>query len=477
MRYRQGLKAAACMALACSFLTAHAELAWAGNAIATLAPTTNDSALRIATDAYIFGYPLVTMEMTRRVMTNVVAPNGKLAPMGQFANLRNYPSASDKEVTAPNADTLYSLAWLNLSQEPYILSIPNADGRYYLMPMLDGWTTVFQDPGARTTGTKAQTYAISGPGWHGTLPAGVKQYKSATYLVWILGRAYCQGTPEDYTQVHNFQDQLSLTPLSAYGKPYKPLAGVTDPTVDMKTPVRDQVDHLDTTSYFKMLATLMKENPPTKEDAPYVSKFATIGIVPGQDFDLSKASASLGQDLAAVPKQAQREIIELLQKGGTVDDGWSYFKKTGVYGTDYLQRALVTAVGLGANRPADAIYPVSTVDADGQPYNGASNYIMHFDKGKTPPVNGFWSLTMYDGNYFFVPNVLNRYDVSERSPFKYNEDGSLDIYIQKESPGKDKESNWLPAPADKFVLMLRMYWPKEAVIDGQYHAPPVKRVS
>src|SRR5262249_32346217 len=173
---------------------------------------------KIGVEVYIYGYPLVTMEMTRRVMTNVAEPNGKLAPMGQFANLRSYPSPADKEVTAPNADTLYSLAWLDLRKEPYIFSIPDADGRYFLMPMLDGWTDVFQVPGTRTTGTKAQKYAITGPGWKEVkLPEGVTQYQSPTNLVWILGRTYCTGTLEDYKKVHEFQDKLSLVPLSQYG--------------------------------------------------------------------------------------------------------------------------------------------------------------------------------------------------------------------------------------------------------------------
>src|SRR5215468_634745 len=185
-------------------------------------------ALAIGTDAYIYGYPLVTMEMTRRVMTNVTTAGDKYAPVGQFALMREYPTAADRDVTAPNADMLYSLAWLDLSREPYIISIPDAHGRYYLMPMLDAWTTVFQVPGTRTTGTKAQRYAITGPGWKGTLPAGVSEYKSPTNLVWILGRTYCTGTPEDYKKVHEFQDGLSLVPLTAYGKSFRHRPGHVD---------------------------------------------------------------------------------------------------------------------------------------------------------------------------------------------------------------------------------------------------------
>jgi hypothetical protein len=435
-----------------------------------------EDAKAIVVEAYIYGYPLVTMEMTRRVMTNVAEPTGKLAPMGQFAKLRTYPSPADKEVTAPNADTLYTLAWLDLSEGPWVLTIPNASGRYYLMPMLDGWTTVFQVPGTRTTGTEAQRYGITGPGWSGTLPEGVMQYRSSTNMVWILGRIYCTGTPEDYLAVHTMQDAISLVPLSAYSKPYTPPPGKVDPTLDMKTPVRDQVNRMDAGAYFNLLASLMKNNPPTKEDAPVVARMAKIGLVPGQDFDISKLDPAAATSLHDVPKVAFEKIMAHFKEAGVQENGWTFSLKTGVYGTDYLQRALITAIGLGANRPQDAVYPTSEVDADGHPYDGAKKYVMHFDKGETPPVHGFWSLTMYDSDYFFVPNPLNRYTLSSRNTFKYNEDGSLDFYIQNESPGAEKEANWLPSPPGKFILMLRFYWPKDAVLDGSWRVPAVKQV-
>src|SRR5215471_10847880 len=194
-----------------------------------------------AVEAYIYAYPLVTMEITRRVSTNVEKPEGSHAPMGQFARLRNYPAVDDHTVTAPNADTLYTVAWLDVSKEPWVVSIPDMKDRFFLFPMLDGWTNVFQDPGKRTTGTKAQKYAITGPGWTGTLPNGVTEYKSPTAMVWVLGRIYCTGTPEDYKAVHALQDQVTAVPLSAYGKKYTPEAGKVDPGVDTKTSVRDQV--------------------------------------------------------------------------------------------------------------------------------------------------------------------------------------------------------------------------------------------
>jgi hypothetical protein len=410
----------------------------------------------LATDAYIFGYPLVTMEMTRRVITNVAEPVGTRAPMGQIIKLRHYPDASFRDVTAPNADTLYTTAFFDVGQEPWVFSIPDMKGRYFLMPMLDGWTNVFEVPGKRTTGTGAQTYAITGPGWKGSLPAGVKEYKSPTNIVWLLGRIYCTGTPEDYAAVHKLQDECKLVPLSSYGKPYTPPAGKVDSSIDMKMSVRDQVNRMDAVSYFTLLCELMKSNPPAAADAPYLARFARIGIVPGQSFDASKLKADF---VKRVPEVGFDRIMLQFKINKAIKDenGWAFTTKTGIYGTDYLMRALITAIGLGANRPQDAVYPTSKADAEGRKYNGANKYVMRLPKGHLPPVEGFWSLTMYDGQYFFVNNPLNRYSISPRQNLKTNPDGSTDIYIQKDSPGKDKESNWLPAPPDDFILMLRMY--------------------
>lgn len=441
-------------------------------------------ALAIATEAYVYAYPLVTMEMTRRVMTNVESASETRAPMGQLIKARNYPPASYRDVTAPNADTLYVSGWVNVDKEPWILSIPDMKGRYFLFPMLDGWTDVFQVPGARTTGTKAQKYAITGPNWKGTLPEGVTEYKSPTALAWIIGRIYCTGTPEDYKAVHALQDQITLVPLSSYGKPYTPEAGKVDPAIDMKTAVREQVNALDSASYFKLFAELLKTNPPNAEDAAAVAKFAKIGIVPGQDFDPAKLDPAIMKGVAAAPKPAQELIMGWIKAGMASGDwkdenGWVYTTKAGQYGTSYLQRALLTAIGLGANRPQDAIYPVSEGPDLVEKYSGEKKYVMHFEKGQFPPVKGFWSLTMYDKDYFFVENPLNRQTLSQRNKFKTNADGSVDLYIQNESPGKDKEANWLPAPKGQFILMLRLYWPEEkapSIIDGSWKIPQVKEV-
>ena len=310
----------------------------------------------------------------------------------------------------------------------------------------------------------------------------MKQYISPTSIVWLLGRIYCTGTPEDYAAVHKLQDEVKLYPLSAHGREWTPPPGKVDPKIDMKTAVRDQVNDMDAVEYFTLLADLLKRNPPYEADAPMLARLAGIGIVPGQDFDKSKFDPAFAKRVPQVG--FARTMLHFKFSDGDIKDidGWGFTTKTGIYGTNYVQRALITAIGLGANRPQDAIYPTSKKADSGlirRAYNGSEKYVLTFKKGQTPPVSGFWSLTMYDENYFFIDNPLNRYSISARQPLKANDDGSIDLLIQHESPGADKESNWLPAPKDKFILMMRLYWPNESnpsIIDGSWSIPPVKKV-
>jgi hypothetical protein len=429
---------------------------------------------RAASDAYVYGYPLVTMEMTRRLLTNVAQVEGTRGPMGQVIKMRAYPDASFRDVTAPNADTLYTTSFFDVGDEPWVLSVPDMKGRYFLLPFLDGWTNVFSVPGSRTTGTQAQTFAITGPGWSGVVPEGLTQLKSPTAIVWHLGRIYCTGTPEDYAEVHALQDAFKLQPLSTWGKDYTPPDGKVDPAIDMKKPVRDQVNGLSTVEFFTLLADLMKRNPPAPADAPALERFKAIGLIPGQGFD-GKALDSRWDRLLP---QLSYDRIMLHAMSLKRENGWLFTTKTGLYATNYLQRAFITAVGLGANRPQDAVYPMSQRASLLEAYEGENTYTLRFEKGQLPPVRGFWSLTMYDEQVFFVANPINRYSMSLRTNPKFESDGSLVILIQNENPGPDKEANWLPAPKGKFHLMLRLYWPDEnepSILDGSWVVPAVKR--
>jgi hypothetical protein len=461
--------------VAFAFLAAGLAVTVAAPAVRAEEAVTEEEAFRIGVRAYVYGYPLVTMDMTRRVMTNVAEPKGSQAQVGRIVNMREYPTAAFRDVTAPNADTLYSSAWIDLSAEPYVFSHPDMRDRYFLFPFLDGWTNVIASPGSRTTGGKAQAFALTGPNWKGKLPDGLKEIKSPTNLVWLIGRTYCTGTPEDYKAVHALQDQYKLVPLSAYGKAYTPPAGKVDPQIDMKTPVRDQVNKMDAAAYFKLLAQLMKDNPPAPADAPLIAELAKVGIVPGKDFDPGKLDPAVARGLARGHKAGLEQIVGEIPHLGQRVNGWQ-FSLTGDYGTRYLFRAAIAFAGLGANLSKDAIYPVADMDSQGKRLNGANKYTVTFARGQMPPVKGFWSLTMYDAGYFFVANPLNRYNLSERNKLTANPDGSVTLYVQKDSPGKEKEANWLPAPEGDFVLMLRLYWPDESALDGKWQPPVVKPV-
>ena len=230
-------------------------------ALARADVSSQESVLSAAIDAYIYGYPLAIMDTTRRQLTNVATAGPARVPMDQLRRFRSYPAADDHSVPAPNADTLYTDAWLDVSKEPMVLTIPDMDDRYFMMPMLSGWTDVFQVPGTRTTGQRPQKYVITGPGWSGALPAGLTEYKSPTGIIWLLGRIYCTGTPEDYAKVHALQDEISLVPLSQYGKPYTPQPASVDPGIDMKTPPVTQVNALSVEGYFTLPCKADEDQP------------------------------------------------------------------------------------------------------------------------------------------------------------------------------------------------------------------------
>ncbi len=436
-----------------------------------------DQACQLGIEAYIYGYPLVLMDVTKALATTVAAPQGMKAPLNQFAHLSAFPDASFTDVVSPNADTLYSAAMLDLSLEPIILSLPDTAGRYYLMPMLDAWTNVFASPGKRTTGTGKGDFAVVAPAWTGELPNGVQKIQSPTCLVWIIGRTQTNGKA-DYQAVHAIQAQYQLTPLSQWGKPYQPPTNVPVAAgIDTQTPPVEQVKKMDAATFFSRMCALMKDNSPAAADIDTLKKWAVIGIVPGEDF-IPSLDAAVVQGLERSVKAGYEQVVaDGTSPKAEVKNNWLMTYDLGSYGTDYRHRAGVAWVGLGANLPEDAIYPMTRVDGDGKPLSGEHRYVMHFDKEQLPPVNAFWSLTMYNNRQFFVDNPLDRYAIGDRDNLSFNLDGSLDIYVQSESPGQDKQSNWLPSPPDGFNLIMRLYWPKPEVLDGSWSPPTVTRVS
>jgi hypothetical protein len=443
----------------------------------TLNVLTDEQARAIGVDAYLYFYSLITMDITRKQSTNIEPGKefGK-GPMNTFVSIPAYPPADLKVVVRINFDTLYSIAWLDLTKEPLIVSAPDTGGRYYLLPMLDMWTDVFASPGWRTTGTQAANSLVTPPGWNGTLPSGFTRISAPTPYVWIIGRTQTNG-PQDYAEVHKIQAGFRVTAYSDWGKTPRPVEVKVDPTVDMKTPPKTQVDTMPAGKYFAYAADLLKLHPPHITDEPIIARMKSIGIEPGKSFDMSALDAAVREVLESVPEDAQKLMAWKVPTVARVANGWSMNTDTmGVYGNYYLKRAIVTQLGLGANLPEDAIYPLNLGDGNGKPLDGANKYTIHFDKEATPPVNAFWSITLYDADGFQVGNMLNRFAVSSWMPFKYNADGSLDLYFQNESPGKDNEANWLPAPRAPFNLTMRLYSPRPEALTGKWSPSPIKKV-
>ena len=445
--------------------------AWALN---QLAPSAREIR-SIAERAYTFAYPMVLMEYTRR---NAVEHGslGSIAETNRFNHVQAFPDAQFRNVVRPNADTLYSSAWLDLSKEPLILHVPDTHDRYYLMQFMDAWTETFRIPGKRTTGTAEGWFAIAGPGWKGKLPDRARRIDAPTNMVWLLGRTQTNG-PGDYEKVHAIQRGYVLMPLSLY--PDGPPAATPRRAAPAKLTPPMQVERLTPTEFFNTFVHLLTANPPHKGDEPMMKELARIGLVPGKPF----RPESLGAEGAKAVDEGAQAAIKLLASldgsgGQPGKTGWTGGEmKAGRYGNDYATRARVARIGLGANPPEEAVYMHCHQDSEGHPLEGSNQYRIHFDKNRTPPVRAFWSVTMYSPDGYFIPNPINRFAIGDRDSLKLNPDGSLDLYIQREPPGGARNSNWLPAPPAKFNLSLRMYWPKDDVLTGKWIPPPVSRLS
>jgi hypothetical protein len=441
------------------------------------AQLTEEAAEDAAVDGYVFGYPLVLMEATRRVATAVPAPDRFRAPVNQFNDSVEFPDASFTDVVSPNVDTLYSIAWLDLSAEPIVLSLPDTGDRYYVMQMLDAWTNVFAAPGTRTTGNHAGDYAITGPGYRGDLPHGLSRIPSPTNMVWIIGRTQTNGRA-DYAAVRALKAQYRLIPLSAWGKPYVPPAeALVDPSIGSATSPPDHVAKMSAQEFFASLARLMKENPPAPEDAPMLARLGRIGVGPTAPFDPSRLAPGVEEAIERGVATARTQLAAGAQASfGESVNGWDVSMHLGRYGTDYAFRAGVALLGLGANLPEDAVYPLATVDAGGRSLTGSSRYRIHFEPGHLPPVDAFWSLTLYDEHQHLVANPIDRYALGDRDDLLFDADGGLTLYVQHESPGGELERNWLPAPEGSFNLALRLYQPRRAILEGRWQPPAVQPV-
>jgi hypothetical protein len=456
-----------------------AALGWSATNAGAVPQTpslSDDETSDIAAEAYVYAYPLVLMEMTRRVMTNVAHPTKRGAPVNQFYHMRSVPDASFTDVVRPNADTLYSSMWFDVEKEPLIISVPDSEARYYLMPMLDMWTDVFASPGKRTTGTRAQSFAIVGPEWKGALPDGVRKIRAPTVQGWLIGRTQVNGKL-DYPAVHNFQDEITAVPLSAYGKNYTPPEGKVDTSLDMSAPA-EQVAKMSPQEFFEVFTEAVKKNPPHANDYPMLARLQRIGIVPGKPFDFVGAPPEVQAALKAAPEAAKARIDEAVARGSRIVNGWAMpVDPIGTYGTDYAKRAGIARYGLGANTLEDAFYPSTGGKLSDAPLDSDRRYVIRFPRGRLPPARAFWSVSVYDDRQLFPANPLSRFALGDRDPLVFNPDGSLDLYLQRQSPGPEREANWLPTPGEGyFSVTMRLYWPKPEATDGTWKPPEVTAV-
>ena len=434
-------------------------------------------ATALAREAFVFGLPLVYIALQIDTSTNVATPVGARAPLNQFAHFRKLPDASDQVVVGLNVDTLYSLASIDLSVGPLVLSMPEMGDRYWLMQLIDAWNNVPAVPGSRTRGGRGGDFAIVGPGWAGKVPDGVSELRMPTTLGVIAGRTYVSG-PTDYAAVHALQDRYRLVPLDAWGTDWTPPADVpVQPGVDTRTPVPRQVLTMTPETFFSRLNALLAANPPDPADAPVMERIAGLGVAPGAEFPWAGFDPDVQHAITEGVEAGQLDLHAQQGHLGDYANGWQITLDMGRYGTRYAYRAAWTFFGVGGNLIEDACYPLASIDGTGEPLDSARRYTLHFDHDQLPPVNAFWSLTMYDPDSYLVPNPVDRYALGDRSGLSYEDDGSLTLTLQSERPEASPEANWLPTPPKgAFKVALRLYSPKPEVASGSWQPPALTRI-
>ena len=425
----------------------------------------------LGAEGYLFGFPLVVMDVTRA--------NAALAigPANQLRRVRQFPDARFRDVVRPNVDTLYTTAFLDMAQGPWVFEMAPNDRRYEVMPFMDAWTNVFASPGTRTSGPGGGRYLLAGALWQGTVPAGMALLRAPTRMVWLIGRTQTNGVA-DYAAVHQLQDGLTLRSLADVqsGRSVDAAAGATPPPLQpgAAPPPIVQMRAMDVQTFFTRLAQLMVDNPPAAADAPMLRKLARLGVAPGQPPQwglLDQSAVALGRWIA------DRKVAQVLQERPRLRGWITPPGILGNYGTDYNIRAGVAMIGLGANLPADATYPSASVDSRGKQLEGSRHYRLHFDKGALPPVKAFWSITAYGPDDFFIDNPLHRHALGDRDPLVYHPDGSLDLWIQADAPAPERRANWLPVRSGQaFMLNARLYWPQPAALDGSWGMPGIEPV-
>ncbi|BBH17693.1 hypothetical protein Back2_19800 [Nocardioides baekrokdamisoli] len=436
------------------------------------------AAEQIGIDAYTYGIAPMEFLHQRQQQTSVTVPNDLSdAPLNQFGSARNLATADPNHqvFVQPNTDTLYTMAHLSLSAQPLVLRVPAvARNRYYVLQFLDPCTNVFAYVGTRVTGTGAGTYLIAGPRWRGAVPRGATLIRAPYDRIWIAGRTLVNGAA-DLPTVHRIQDGFRLIPLSGWlrqGTAWRPAAPRTVITRHASVPRPVGL------RFFDILGDVLRQSPPPAADGAVLAELRKVGIGAGLHPSTEKLSPAIKAGLAAAGNEGRARLSDGRTTYGVpsvlAHHGWFVPPAdTGAFGTDYTWRALVAVFGLAANRPAEAVYVVGTTDQFSKKLDGSRSYRIHFAAGALPPARYFWSLTMYDANYYLVPNRLHRYALGNRSPLHYNADGSLDLFLGATAPA-GHEANWLPSPASGALeVTLRLYGPSAAVLNDTYTYPTI----
>lgn len=437
----------------------------------------------IAEAGFIYGLPIV---MNYGIMYEYAVDHSSTqfkAPFNQIKNDSNVYTYKDTTVISPNSDTPYSVVWMDLRAEPMVLSVPAVDPkRYYSVQLIDGNTNNYGYIGTRATGSGAGDYMVVGPDWKGATPAGIKKvFRSGTQFSLALFRTQLFD-PADIGNVTKVQAGYKAQPLSAYLKQPAPPAS---PSVNFPKIDKDLVK----TNFFEYLDFCLQFAPALENEKDTRAKLARIGVGAGKTFNFKDLSLKHKAEILVGMKEGERKIVEAIDKAGVPANGWrlsSFFGDAAFINGDWLKRAAGAKAGIYGNDAVEATYPLGKFDSEDKPLDGSKhNYTLTFPAGQLPPVNAFWSLTMYDGKtQLLIENPINRYLIN--SPMlpnlKKNADGSITLYIQHKSPGTDKESNWLPAPNGPIYTAMRLYWPKTEepsilpVGKGAWQPPGIKRV-
>ena len=424
---------------------------------------------KVGAQGYFYAYPLVLMELTKRHQLAM-----GMTGINEFSHRKVFPDHTFNSVVAPNVDTLYSSARLDLSVGPMVMTLPSTEGFYYMVPILDAWTNVIASPGTRNLGSAPARYLITGPDWSGSVPDGYEQIQSPTNMAWVLGRIKSSG-PSDYKQVNALQERLGLHPLDADSVSASPPIDMPDLLMD-KAPDK-QIGDWSMDEFYTAFCQLLDDNPAPAADEPMLQQLRSAGLLTDDcsvtGNPVKRLGLQLGYDKALGVLSNTLQILQQQVPPGE----WHTVYDLGDYAQRYVQRALVAKVGLGANGAEDAVYSTATTDSRGDQLDGNSSYQLHFSADELPPVNGFWSLTMYDTSRMLVGNQANRYAIGDRNDLHFAEDGSLTLYVQNDRPADANQArNWLPAPKQPFNLILRLYWPGPEILNALWQPPVIERV-